>query len=66
MNPHDGQSEVLWNMKNLAADSDLDAETLGKLVLTAEGMVHSGLVTQTWADKLLADRKIVKGGVWPS
>jgi hypothetical protein len=47
MRPHDLQSELLREMSTLIADSDLDAEELGRVVLTLDGFVRSGLVTQT-------------------
>jgi hypothetical protein len=53
MRPHDLQSELLWEMSTLISDSDLDAEELGRVVLTLDGFVRSGLVTQTEAGEML-------------
>lgn len=54
MRPNDCQSELLWEMGNLLRDPDLDAEELGRAVITLDRFVCSGLVTQTEAGAMLA------------
>lgn len=54
MRPNDMHSELLWEMGNLLADPDIDAEELGRAVITLDRFVCSGLVTQTEARALLA------------
>ena len=52
----DGQADVLREMGELLACPDLDAEELGRVLLTLEAFVRSGLVTQADADAAIADR----------
>ena len=57
MRPNDMQSELLWEMVTLLDDPDLDAEDLGRVAMTLEQFVGSGLVTETEAGDMLADRR---------
>ena len=50
MRPHDAQAEVVREIDALLAEPDLDAEEL-------ERFIGTGLITQTTADEMLADRK---------
>lgn len=60
MRPYDLQSEVLREIEALLACPDLDAEELGRVLLTLEGFVQSRLVTPSEAEALLADRMGVR------
>jgi hypothetical protein len=54
--PYDMQADVVREMGELLADPCLTADELALVVVTLERFVHSGLVTQTEAGAMLADR----------
>lgn len=55
--PGDMQADVLAEMRLLLAEPDLDADELALIAQTLERFVGSGLVTQTEAGEMLADRR---------
>ncbi len=57
MRPHDMQADVINEIGALLCEPDLDAEELGRIVLTIDRFVRSGLITETRAAKLLAPRR---------
>ena len=57
MRPYDGQAELLEDMAIFLGWPSLDAEWLGRIVLVLDWFVCSGLVTQTEARAMLADRR---------
>lgn len=56
--PYDGQSEVLWNIRNLLDDPDLTTEELAKIVVTIQSFVASQLLSDDDAHTLLSERII--------
>lgn len=61
MRPRDGQQHVIEAIKRQLDHPALTAEQFGRILLTLDGFVRSGLVTQTEASAMLADRR---GDTW--
>lgn len=56
MRPNDMQADVVREIGELLADPDLDAEELGLAAFTLARFIDSGLVTESDASAMLADR----------
>ena len=57
MKLNDDQDDLLDAIERRIAHPDLDAEELGRIALTVERFIESGLVTETHAAELLAPRQ---------